>query len=165
MTARKTPYPPPRMLTLAMIHGRCDEVGECLIWTQAASTRKGAQGQPYAQHGGKVVNLRRLVFELATGEPPPADKILRMRCENALCLRQDHMRVTTRLQALHETARAGRFSTPASNAARLAGIRRRDAHRMTIEKARAIRADVGTGQAVTKAAGRVRYHGKPAIYE
>lgn len=147
-------YPAPRLLTLPMIHGRCEEVGECLIWTQAASTRKGAQGQPYAQHGGKVVGLRRLVYELATGEPPPEGKVLRMRCEQSLCLHQDHMRVTTRLQQVRETVKSGALSTPSANAARTAAARRRAAERgMTMERARAVRAEVGTLREIAERMG------------
>lgn len=141
------------LLTLAMIYGRCEPVGEhCQIWTQATSTKGNRPGTPYAQHGGKVVNLRRLVYELAHGEIPEGRNI-RPRCGHPQCLSEHCLEALTRRSWSRALARAGVYSTPDAHAARLAGMRRRDAHRMTMERARAIRAAEGTTADVARRFG------------
>lgn len=140
MTRRN--YPAPRLLTLPMIHGRCEEVGECLIWTQSAS----GSGTPYAQHGGKVTNMRRLVYELSEGEPLPADRVVRMCCGSTLCLQREHMKASTRGQLIRDMARQGKLSSPSASASKLVAARKRAAERngMNMERANKIRAETGT---------------------
>lgn len=121
------------VLTLALIRGRCESEGECLLWQQAVNTN----GLPYAQHRGKVVNVRRLAWELANGEPLPRELVLGMSCGHSACLNLAHMQPMQRRQLQRKLAKAGKFSSPAARAARTAAARQRAV--LSMDAAREIR--------------------------
>lgn len=120
-------------LDMRMIFSRCEEEGNCLLWVGCVNSN----GIPYAHHDGKTRNLRRLVWSLAGNPEPPNGYLLTPACRNPACLK--HLTAMSRKNLARKLAAEGVYSTPAANAARIAG-RRAVSTRMDMDKAREIRA-------------------------
>lgn len=102
-------YEPPR-LTLRMIHSRCDELGDCLLWTGATS-----KGQPRCSHNGKPISLRRLVYAQQREVPVekiPATLVCVPSCENEACLRPAHLVLRSKKTHQQILAKRGVYSAP-----------------------------------------------------
>ena len=75
------------LATMAHLHGRCIECGDCLLWQGSHS----GTGHP-RYSGGSV---RRAVWALARG-PLPADRLVTVTCGQVACLNPAHLTLTTR---------------------------------------------------------------------
>jgi len=121
-------------LTLPMIESRCVEEGDCLLWTGPVTN-----GSPYAWSDGRCTSIRRLVYQLHTGEPVPKGRIVTMRCGNPSCLRLSHITTMTRKQMGAKVAELGLLKTPDIRAARIAAVRGGKVARLTMAQADEIR--------------------------
>lgn len=141
---RKTTAP-----TAQEIIDRCDEVGDCLMWTG-----RMANGSPliFDCAARRYVQARRVVFE-STGETIPAGKYPVMKCRQKGCLLRDHMQLLTTKQIGALAAKERKFSTPARRAAVSAGIRAKNHTKITIEIAREIRTKEMSQRAYAKKFG------------
>lgn len=73
---------------LKTIHDRCEEEGDCWLWTQ----RTNSGGHPAASHDGKPMLVRRRAYELSKGYLPDARKRgVVSTCRNKLCCNPDHL--------------------------------------------------------------------------
>lgn len=123
-----------RSLTLEAIHDRCQQDGDCLLWTQAVN---GGTGSPYAWHEGKTVNVRRLAYALSGKRIAPG-RVVAVTCSNPACLEPTHLSPLTRRQLIDQLRVKGVFNRPEDNARRIAGARA--AGKLSMEIARTIRA-------------------------
>jgi DNA-binding XRE family transcriptional regulator len=128
-----------RFLTLEMILSMCREDGDCLLW------RYGTNGAdfPYAQHGGKATNLRRLVCELSTGKEIPANHIVSTRCHHARCLNPEHVFSGLKSKIFKQKAKLGIYGRP-DWVAKMTAARRANAPKLNMELAREIRQSTET---------------------
>lgn len=137
----------PLSLTLEAIYARCDEIGDCRIWTGALSSGR----HPCAQHNGGLVRVRRVVFELS-GKPLREGREVGTTCRVLGCVWQGHLAARTLAESRAYHAALGAYSAPASHAAKLRSARERASKRgMSVEKARAIRASSGTAAEIAQA--------------
>lgn len=90
------------MTTLEKIYARCEEEGDCLIWTGYATK---THRQPFWSR----TSVRDLVWELKNGQIPEG-KVPSYFCENPLCL--EHLKLYTRKAITHRTSKQGKFNTP-----------------------------------------------------
>lgn len=136
------------MLTLDDILARCTEEGECLLWSQ------GTTGQGYpcgAFNNLKSVNVRRWVAAQC-GLEVDGLRVL-TRCRHKLCLATAHLFVLSAGDANRWMARHGELSTPAVCAARAITARKRPGTKLTMEKARLMRARRDEGAVLSVLAG------------
>lgn len=68
--------------TMDTVRSRCDEVGDCLIWTGPVN----ASGYPYCCIDGKRHSLRSFVYFDLLGKPRRGGLRVATRCGNKLCL-------------------------------------------------------------------------------
>lgn len=108
---------------LDMILSRCDEVGNCWIWNGGLD----GHGRPQKRHAGKTVYVRRLVRELADGQPVPADKVVPASCGCKLCVSPHCSSITTTRQKALMAAKRGVYNNPAK-LAKMALTRRAKSH-------------------------------------
>lgn len=87
--------------TVASLHARCDDEGDCWLWTGYMGN-----GSPYVSHNGKMVAVRKLMLELAGKKTRQTARYFATRCGNPECIRPDH--IVARTEAEHMTAIAGR---------------------------------------------------------
>lgn len=140
-------------LTIELIHSRCDEVGDCWIWTGALT----GPGYPSMTYGGKRgMNLRREVLRIE-GRPSPAGHRVINTCLNPKCLNPAHLKSLTPAQFNAWLGRRGRLSTPAVKAARTRSARDLRA-KLTIEAARAIRARRAEGATIEQLGAEFGVH-------
>lgn len=126
------------VLTLRMIHSRCAEEGECLLWQGGCnSERGGKKGAPVGRHNGEKWHLRRLVWELTHNREVPDGKLVVPSCRNRLCLNPRHLVAMTHAQRVEASKAAGAYSSPTAVAARIIANRARA--KITMEIARQIR--------------------------
>jgi hypothetical protein len=144
MTARKPNARKPIVLDLRQIYSRCQEDGDCLLWTQATSSH----GTPYAQHNGSVTNVRRLTWTLQHDMPIRHKQQITSLCGNARCLSPDHLRARTVSEVHQAMADMGRYKSSVSSAKK--ALARRNGSRWTMDTARDIRADERTLEAIAK---------------
>lgn len=65
----------------------------------------------------------RVAWELANGQPVPADMRILHKCDNALCVRPDHLRLGTQAENIADAITKGRFHAHYRTGVRLNGQR------------------------------------------
>lgn len=78
--------------TREVIHARCDELGQCLIWRGAATE----SGCPKVEIAGKSWNLRNYLFTHLLGRTPQQGRLWQPNCGNLRCLSEACMTQVTR---------------------------------------------------------------------
>lgn len=99
------------MLTLNDIKTRCknpNEIEEDDCWVWGAKVRKGRP--PIVRDGEKVVQVRRLVYELAIGEIGPK-RVIVPKCWNDQCVNPHHMAAKSMQQHIRAMAKQGKFAS------------------------------------------------------
>ena len=117
------------MTTLQTLLGKCREDADCLLWT---GSRSHSSGHP--KYNDKAA--RRLVYELAKGPIPPGHYVT-VTCDHAHCLEPTHLRLTTKSEI---TAKAHNCPTVKAKKVVACAISNRKTGKLTMEKAREIRA-------------------------
>ena len=81
-------------LTVSTLLAHTVEEGDCLIWTGHATYGK----YPQVRSGGKVVPVRREIYQLIHGELPARIQV-GVKCGCLLCVHPDHLIARTRAKA------------------------------------------------------------------
>lgn len=122
-------------ITLKMIADRCDEVGDCWIWRNAASTT----GHPIIKSEGKCRLVRRAAVAL-DGRPAAPSQPVACTCGEKLCCNPAHLYPSSVKHIARKAAKEGAWSGVA-RCKKLADVRRKsDNCKLTIEIAREVRA-------------------------
>lgn len=129
-------------ITLAYIRSRCrvDERTGCWVWANCTQ----ANGYGRIKHGGRTYYAHRLAYELAHG-PVAAGLDVRATCGNRACCNPAHREHGTRADTVAECREAGRLSCGIAHAGKVAPGARA-AGKLTLEKARQIRARAAAGE-------------------
>lgn len=123
----------PMVHTERSVLTRAVEVGDCMEWTGYL-----ANGVPAVSHNGKMVMVRRLLLQLR-GIPIPPGAFVACKCGSQLCVNPAHIQVRTKSQ--HATAMANNVDHKSPvRRKKLADAARESRAKLTIEKAREIRA-------------------------
>ncbi len=118
---------------------RSDEVGDCWIWSQAASSG----GYPIMKmRGCGCVLARRLAAQLAGHELAPRQPV-ETTCGEKLCVNPDHCKPSTIKAIGKKAGKAGAWSTP-QRSAKIAAAKRAKG-KLTVEQAAEIRASSESG--------------------
>lgn len=106
-------------LNMRMIHSRCRECGECMLWTGSVHD----DGYPIAWHDGKHVSVRRLVYKLVRGRAVERGMLCITTCGDRRCLSPEH--VIQRTVSVHRKVLydAGAYASPVGKKARIDGKR------------------------------------------
>ena len=150
---------------IAGIRAQIVEVGDCDEWQGAVigKTPVAYTPQNYLFEGnvkGKHA-VRQIVWLEADGARPPEGSVLRPKCRNDRCVKREHMQVLDRPTATREQFRRGEFDTPGRRRAAIAFARTCPTAKLSIEKAREIRASSESNQVLAE-----RYGVRPKrIYE
>jgi hypothetical protein len=75
-------------ITLNWLHERVKDEDGCLVWQKCIS----GNGVPQGYIGGKVVTVRRFLWNESHEEPCPANMQVRPKCNNPLCVKPSHLR-------------------------------------------------------------------------
>lgn len=137
------------VLDMRKIEDRCEWHGDCLVWLQSVN----GSGQPYASHDRKLVNVRRLVFQLTKGICLPKDLVVFMRCGNSRCLNSDHMLAMTRPTMNKRNAKAGLTRAVSACDGRIIAAKTRASNKINAEIADQIRCADGTVEQRAEAFG------------
>lgn len=92
---------------IARFWSRCEQRGDCLIWT-GATNKPGGYGQ--IRLGGKlrvIVRVHRLAYELTFGAIPDG-LIVRHTCDNTLCCEPGHLELGTQTDNMRDMIERGR---------------------------------------------------------
>ena len=133
-------------ITLEQILSRCDEEGDCLLWTGAT-----INGYPQARIGDKGGQmLRRYIFTELMGNELPLGRVVSSTCENRLCCAPQHLFSMTYSKRLRLAYKRGSRNQTTEY------LKRRETRRdqgtvLDMEKARQIRARAGESNAVLAA--------------
>ena len=129
--------------TVASLHAKCDDVGDCWLWTGYFGN-----GSPYVSHAGKMVAVRKLMLQLSGKKLRQTVRYFATKCGNADCIHPDH--IVARTEAEHMTAMANnvRHQHPVRVAKLQAAARARPVCKLTEAKAQAIRTDARTCAAI-----------------
>lgn len=85
------------MTDIPSIHAHCNEVGDCLEWTGGVLK----PSKPVGYINGERVMLRRFVWQLSHPGVSLGDaRVVRMTCQNDLCLNPAHMLAITRTRSI-----------------------------------------------------------------
>ena len=90
---------------IRLLKSRCEEEGDCWLWTGA----QDGHGRAQTRHGGKVVYVRRLVRELTDGKPIPTGFVVAAFCGNNLCISPACSCVATKKERAQMAAARGAF--------------------------------------------------------
>lgn len=123
--------------TLRMLLSRCEEYGDCMLWTGAGRDRT-----PRVHVDGRTLSLRRYVYAMHRGvavESLPAGLMCVPKCGDPACIAPEHLVMRTKQRHQRELAKLGIYSAPEANARRAAGARRSGHARMTMELASWVR--------------------------
>jgi hypothetical protein len=136
------------VLTLATLHCRCREDGDCLIWTQGTT----GPGYPCAFLGPGIQgrNVRRWVLA-AHGHDIEGKRVVST-CRTHRCVAVEHLRAMSPKEAGAFMGSSGALSTPRVQVARTKSARARAATKLTIVKAREMRALREGGMSLPKLA-------------
>lgn len=129
-------------LTLDLILSRCVEEGDCWLWAQGTSSG----GQPCARDDGKVVQVRRRVWELANDQELTGRWRIVSRCARIECVSPKCATRLTPKQHMREMNKLGLVNGPAHHAARTAAVRRRATTKLDMQKAAEIRRRAADGE-------------------
>lgn len=147
-----------RRPSVTELYARCDEVGECLLWT-------GTVGQHVPQFyvrnrpdGGRnkhgaYLSCRREVYESSSGKPIQDGRFPVPMCRDRRCIRYEHLKLLTRKQIGQLASKEGKFSAPQRAAAIREGIRKAGRLKLTPEQVREIRTSDETGVALAARMG------------
>lgn len=135
-------------ITLDRIKARCIEEGDCLIWQGALSK----QGFPSMKFEGKSTTVRRVVMKLS-GSPAASRQPVVCSCDEKKCVKLEHLKRSTIKKVSRKAVKTGYLSSLARRANVSATKRKSEKARLTIEKAREIRASDETGVALAKRYG------------
>jgi len=129
--------------TVASLHERCDDEGDCWLWTGYM-----ANGSPYVSHSGKMVAVRKLMLDLVGKKVRQTARYFATRCGNADCIHPDC--IVARTDAEHMAAMVShvRHQHPVRVSKLQAAARARPACKLTEAKAQAIRTDARTCSAI-----------------
>jgi len=127
------------LATLAHLHSRCTECGDCLLWHGAHN----GTGHP-RYSGGSV---RRAVWALAHG-PLPAGRVVTVTCGQAACLCPAHLALTTRGAITRQVH--NRPDVKLRRAAACARTNQASMGKIDMAAAREIRASTQTGVALAR---------------
>ena len=137
-------------ITLETLPRYCHEDGDCLIWDGGLT----GHGYPSANinggrsaSGARSSNVRRWV--LAQHGIDLTDKRVISICHNTRCLNHEHLSAMTPKAATTWVGKQGLLSTPQVKRARTNSARARPATKMTMDKARFMRARRAEGQTLT----------------
>jgi hypothetical protein len=119
---------------LDSIYAKCEDFGECRLWTG-----RSVAGSPKVWVPGGYRPGRRIVYEESRGRPIQNGLYPVMRCRNAMCLHEDHIAVLSKSAILKLAGSEGRFSSRHS-AAVTAGRRKAGTAKLDMNKAREVRA-------------------------
>lgn len=136
-------------MTLDEIHHRCTECGECWHWNGYGGER-GHYPQVRGP-GGKVLQVRRVAFQLRFGEIKDGMKILPV-CGDPKCVNPEHQRSVTESQKSRRAAARGAYSS-ITRAAKIAAYRRANISKLTPEQVQAIRASSDSGPVLAEQYG------------
>lgn len=142
MTRPRTPPP-----TIDDIRARCTDLGDCWLWQGG----KSSTGHPMLYGELRRVLVRRYVWQLLGHELPAKPLVLKATCGEVLCCNPKHLAVWTRSQLVAEAYASSR-NTDAEYGARFAA-RVKQGTKIDMQKARAIRADQRTSDAVAAEMG------------
>lgn len=104
---------------LNLILSRCDEEGQCWVWKGGLD----GHGRPQKRHNGKTVYVRRLVRELADGEPVPAHLVVPASCGNKLCVSPECSSRATHKKKAAMAVKRGSYNNAAKTATMVASKR------------------------------------------
>jgi hypothetical protein len=121
------------MTTLQFLLDKCHEDADCLLWTGSLSKSSG-----HPKYNNKAV--RRLVYALAKG-CIPAGHYVTVTCDCPACLNPQHLRLTTKAEI---TAKAHNCPTVKAKKVISCAKASRKTAKLTMEKAREIRASIKT---------------------
>jgi hypothetical protein len=131
-----------RKITLKEIHDRCDEVGVCWIWKDATS--KG--GYPIMKRsGGPCLYVRRVAAELSGKKLAKRQPVIST-CQEKRCCNPAHLDTSTYKQIALDAGERGVFSTMTRRMKLAQAARVGKSAKLTIEKAREIRASTKTAK-------------------
>jgi hypothetical protein len=122
--------------TADQLLARCEPYGDCLLWTGGLANKGGT---PRIYENKKPISVRRVIYEARHGEIRNGYKIVPC-CGERLCLEPDHLRARSVAQLLADHNRCTGGLTPSHVAALTARARNRSSNKMTLERAREIRA-------------------------
>lgn len=106
-------------MNLETIKDRCIEEGECWLWQGSLD----GHGRPQKRHEGKTVYVRRLVRELADGEPVPRGLVVAAKCGQKLCVSPHCSVSATTKRKAQMAAKRGAYNNP-SKAAKMTLMKR-----------------------------------------
>lgn len=141
-------------INLSIIKRRCRIVPktECWEWTNCVQ----ANGYGRIRHDGRTQYVHRVAYQLAKGEIAPGKDVCHS-CDNRRCCNPDHLFLGSRLDNMRDCASKGRVSRGLLHSLRITpGIRSKSSTKLSMDKARQIRARVSAGekpQDVSKAYG------------
>lgn len=131
------------ILTLDIIRGRCEEIGDCWIWKQGTNS----DGQPHARHDGAKVQVRRLVWQLAHADAVLAPNFMVIsECTHKMCVGPDCAKDMSRPQYLVRMNSLGKLNGSTQAVAHTRAMRARATTKLTMEKAAALRARIAAGE-------------------
>lgn len=130
--------------TVATLHSRCIEEGDCWIWQGATD----GHGKPQVRHHGATMYVRRLVRELADGRKIPTGKVVACKCGTAKCVAPAHM-VITNHQGRADLAKARGAYLGISRQVKMANTKRAQSH-ITEQVVQAIRNADSSRQAASQ---------------
>ena len=141
--------------TLSDIRDRCEvedaPYGKgCWVWQGATG---GLHHTPRIHKpGNKTIVVRRFVWELVHGEPPPEGRYVVARCRCSMCVNPDHLRLVTPQQHIRSVMK-GKPKNSAATIQRTLTRIRRGTVRLDWEKAAEIRLMEGSCQQIAEKYG------------
>lgn len=129
-------------LTIETLQHYVTEEGECMLW----KCGKNGDGYPQARIDGQPVNIRAWVFRMS-GKKRSDSQVVTSNCGNRDCVNPAHLIAATRSSTNAAAYRSGNRNAQQEIAARRERAAKQGgvwAHKLTLEKAREIRALKGT---------------------
>jgi hypothetical protein len=151
-------------ITLKLLYDRCDEVGECRIWSQGCT----GSGFPCISLGaaGRGKSVRRLAYELVHGPLAPG-LFVYPKCRNKRCISEACLVSGTKRQYMRFASAGGAYRNPEVAAKRARAAQARST--LTPEAVAEIRAAVDRGEVYERIAERFSVStsciGKIAIHQ
>ena len=140
--------------TPASIRARCVTEGKCLIWQGGTD----GNGVPRCNHGGKQVNVRRLMRSLVDGKAVPADLCVTCECGNKLCVSEACSFIATLSERAFLASARGAYSRP--DAVIRSTLARRARSKFSEAVVSEIRVAEGTSLEISKRYGMSQSHVK-----
>jgi hypothetical protein len=145
--AKFKPLPNGSVHTMETITERCEEEGECLIWQAGKS-----HGTPALRHDGRIMQVRRYIFEVLQGKTVPKGMLISFTCDNIDCVHPEHIRMFTRKQLQARTTKRTQYGANPARSLRLAKAAQARSS-ITWDQVREIRAMDGTARGIARELG------------